>query len=208
MATPATLCPATPGNWRLARGCLFSSIWVAEKPTKAANTSDTVWPLRAANTPALANAPPSAMPGASALTMSQRTVPRWWCARRLDRLVNAIMAMQVAMATLTPASVPTPRWARIMVIKGVIIMPPPMPNRPAMKPAHRPRAASSAISCGSNMGWRTGWRERVRCEKSVCGNHRTGHPKPQFRWARSAPHRVHLTRDDRARGAMFQALAQ
>jgi hypothetical protein len=59
---------------------------------------------------------------------------------------------------------------------------------------------------GIGWGWGLGTRraEREKCLRRPPDRH----PKPQFRWARSAPHRVHLTRDDRARGAMFQALAQ
>jgi hypothetical protein len=63
---------------------LLSSICVAEKATNSANTSASVVPFSSANTPAPDSSPPATMPGASVRTRSQRTAPRWWCARTLE----------------------------------------------------------------------------------------------------------------------------
>ena len=60
-----------------------------------------------------------------------------------------IVAMDVAMAILTARSGATPRWDMMMVMKGTINMPPPMPSKPARKPVPMPRSASSTISRGS-----------------------------------------------------------
>ncbi len=90
------------------------------------------------------------IPGASRFTMSQRTAPRLWCARTLDTEVKMMVAMEVAMAIFTARSAGTPRWPMMIVMNGTIIMPPPMPRRPARKPVPRPSAASSAMSRGSS----------------------------------------------------------
>ncbi|MGE8375059.1 MAG: hypothetical protein ACN6N5_06930, partial [Diaphorobacter nitroreducens] len=44
--------------------------------------------------------------------------------------------------------------------------------------------------------------------KGVCECHRTGILNRGFRWARAARRWVHLTRDDHAHRAMYQARAQ
>ena len=151
MVVPAPIWPAVPGRVRVGLGFLSISICVAEKLTKAANTSASHEPLSIENTPRLASAAPSTMPGARRLTMSQRTAPRWWCARTLEMEVKMMVAMEVAMAILIDRSGATPRPERITVMKGTMIMPPPMPSRPARKPVHRPRATSSAMSRGSRI---------------------------------------------------------
>ena len=94
---------------------------------------------------------PTTMPGARRLTMSQRTAPRLWCARTLERDVKMIVAMDVAMAIFTDRSGETPRLARMMVMNGTISMPPPMPSRPARKPVPTPSTASSTISKDSRI---------------------------------------------------------
>ena len=154
MTPPAPSWPAVPGRVRLGLGFLSLSICVAEKPTKAANSSASHEPLRMANTPRLARAAPRTMPGASLRAMSQRTAPRLWCARTLETEVKMMVAMDVAMAALTARSGAMPRLVRMAVMNGTMIMPPPMPSRPARKPVHRPRAASSTIRSGSSMGKR------------------------------------------------------
>ncbi len=151
MTEPAPSWPAVPGRVRVGLGFLFSSICVAEKPTKAANTMASHAPLSSANTPRLASAAPSTMPGASRWTMSQRTAPRWWCARTLETEVKMMVAMEVAMAILTARSEAMPRALRMALMKGTMIMPPPMPSRPARKPVHRPSTISSVISNGSSI---------------------------------------------------------
>ncbi len=100
-------------------------------------------PLSSANTPRLPAMLPITMPGASRLTMSQRTAPRLWCARTLDTDVKMMVAMEVAIAIFTASSGPRPRWPRIRVMKGTMIIPPPMPSSPARKPVARPSATSS-----------------------------------------------------------------
>ena len=89
------------------------------------------------------------MPGDSRLTMSQRTAPRLWCARTLESEVKMMVAIEVAIAIFTARSDATPRWPRMIVMKGTISMPPPMPSRPARKPVPTPSRASSATSKGS-----------------------------------------------------------
>ena len=81
--------------------------------------------------------------------MSQRTAPRLWCARTLEIEVKMMVAIEVAIAIFTARSAGTPRWPRMIVMKGTISMPPPMPSRPARKPVPTPSTASSAISRGS-----------------------------------------------------------
>ena len=44
------------------------------------------------------------MPGAMRRTMSQRTAPRAWCARRLDSDVKTIVAIEVAIAIFTASA--------------------------------------------------------------------------------------------------------
>lgn len=94
---------------------------------------------------------PTTMPGASRLTISHRTAPRFWCALTLDSEVKMIVAMEVAMAIFTDRSGDTPWFVKMMVMNGTISMPPPIPNKPARKPVPRPSRASSAISRGSNI---------------------------------------------------------
>ncbi|MDT4878681.1 hypothetical protein FQZ97_1142960 [compost metagenome] len=109
--------------------------------------------------------------------MSQRTAPRWWCARTLEMEVKMMVAMEVAMAILIARSGVTPRPERITVMKGTMIMPPPMPSRPARKPVHRPRATSSAMSRGSRiMGKR---RSATGAGGLVEGGRGTGFAGPQ-----------------------------
>ena len=60
-----------------------------------------------------------------------------------------MVAIEVAMAILTARSAGTPRWPRMMVMKGTISMPPPMPSSPARKPVPTPSTASSATSRGA-----------------------------------------------------------
>ena len=152
MISPAANRPISPGTWREAAGFLSINIWVAEKLTKAAKDSASQAPCRTANTATLANAPPNRMPGLSPLTRSQRTLPRLWWARTLEIEVKSMVAMEVAMAILTAKLSPTPRWVNATVMKGTMIMPPPMPSRPARKPVASPSRASSTISKGSSMG--------------------------------------------------------
>ena len=78
---------------------------------------------------------PSTMPGASRLTMSQRTAPRWWCARTLDREVKMMVAIEVAMAIFTARSAETPRWARMIGDEG-----------------HHQHAAANAQQAGQKTG--------------------------------------------------------
>ena len=52
------------------------------------------------------------MPGASRLTMSQRTAPRLWCARTLEIEVKMMVAIEVAIAIFTARSGGTPRCAQ------------------------------------------------------------------------------------------------
>ena len=111
---------------------------------------------------------PITMPGASRLTMSQRTAPRWWCARTLDRDVKMMVAMEVAIAIFTARSAETPRLARMMVMNGTISMPPPMPSRPARKPVPTPSTASSTISSGSRiMGVSEGLRRALHFDQNA-----------------------------------------
>ena len=46
------------------------------------------------------------------------------------------------------------------------------------------------------------------CEQGVCKNHYAVILNQGFRWARATRHWVHLTRDDHASLAMYQARAQ
>ena len=89
------------------------------------------------------------MPGASERTMSQRTAPRLWWARTLESEVNTMVAMDVAMATLTATSACTPRELNMAVRNGTITMPPPMPSNPAKKPEPSPKASNSTTNTGS-----------------------------------------------------------
>ena len=75
---------------------------------------------------------PRTMPGASRLTMSQRTAPAVM-GRTLEMEVKMMVAMEVAIAIFTARSGPR-RVDRMMVMNGTISMPPPMPSRPARKP--------------------------------------------------------------------------
>jgi hypothetical protein len=115
---------------------------------------------------------PMTMPGASRLTMSQRTAPRLWWARTLEMDVKMMVAMEVAIAILTARSGPTPRADMMMVMNGTISMPPPMPSSPARKPVPMPSRASSRMSRGSSVMGGRGLRGRER--KGVCKCHRTG----------------------------------
>ena len=83
--------------------------------------------------------------------MSHRTAPRLWCARTLEIEVKMMVAMEVAMAIFTARPGATPRWARMALMNGTMIMPPPMPSRPARNPVNTPRRASSTISRGSRL---------------------------------------------------------
>ena len=94
--------------------------------------------------------------------MSQRTAPRWWCARTLEMDVNTMVAMDVAMAIFTARSGDTPRADMMSVMNGTISMPPPMPSSPARKPVQSPNATSSTINSGSSSmaapkGKKQGW---------------------------------------------------
>ena len=62
-----------------------------------------------------------------------------------------MVAIEVAMAIFTARSGETPRAVRMMVTKGTISMPPPMPSSPARKPVHRPSNTSSTINSGSRI---------------------------------------------------------
>jgi hypothetical protein len=146
MPLPAAAWLKAPGNCRDGSGFLFSSICVAEKATNSANSTDSVWPLTSANTPAPAARPPSAMPGAMRRTMSQRTAPRRWCARTLDNEVKSTVAIAVAIAIFTDRSSSTPRLDKMIVRNGTMIALPPTPNMPANKPPTVPSASSSAIN--------------------------------------------------------------
>jgi len=103
--------------------------------------------------------------------------------------VKMMVAIEVAMAILMDRSTDTPRWLRMAVMKGTMIMPPPMPNKPAKNPVQRPKRASCAIKTGSII-FVGAW-----IEKGVCECRRTVILNRGFRWARSASLRVHLTRD-------------
>ena len=180
MPPPAPSRPAGPGSWREAAGFLSRNICVAEKNTNTANTSASAAPLSTANTPRLATMAPSTMPGASSLTMSQRTAPFLWCARTLLTEVKMMVAMEVAMAIFTASPGATPRAPRMADRKGTMIMPPPMPSRPARKPVASPSKASSTISMGS-MGMAGGARKDGRRRRPV-GNEMAG--KPLSGWRR------------------------
>ena len=104
MKPPAPSWPAVPGIWRVGAGFLSRNICTAEKLTNRPKKTARKLPLSSANTPRLATKPPSTMPGASLVTMSQRTAPRLWCARTLDTEVNTMVAIDVAMAILTARS--------------------------------------------------------------------------------------------------------
>ena len=100
-----------------------------------------------------------------------------------------MVAIDVAMAIFTARSGDTPRPDRMMVMNGTIIMPPPMPSRPARKPVVSPSRPSSRISESSTfmMGRRRkdnrqpqGWRW-----KKVSAMPPDRHPEPGFRWARA-----------------------
>jgi len=126
---------------------LSRNICVAEKPTNKPKKIANGAPLSMAKTPTLAMALPSTMPGAKPLTKSQRTAPRLWWARTLEMDVKMMVAMEVAIAILTARSALTPLLDKRMVRKGTMIMPPPMPSKPARKPVQMPSVASSRITC-------------------------------------------------------------
>jgi hypothetical protein len=60
--------------------------------------------------------------------------------------VNTMVVMDVAMAILTHKSVLTLCKPMKKVRKGTMIMPPPMPKRPARKPVTNPRQAKAKSS--------------------------------------------------------------
>ena len=150
MVPPAAVAPSGPGISRPGLGLRSISIWVAEKHTNSANSRPSVAPLSSANSPAPDNRPPATMPGASLRTRSQRTAPRWWCARTLATLVNRMVAMAVATAIFSARPGSTPRLLKITLRKGTISMPPPMPSRPARKPVQQPSNSSSSTRVGSS----------------------------------------------------------
>ena len=180
MVPPAASWPAVPGIWRDGAGFLLRSICQAEKPTNRAKNTARNPPLSRANTPRLAARLPSTMPGARRCTRSQRTAPRWWWARTLEREVNTMVAMEVAIAILTARPGSTPCLLRMWVRKGTSTMPPPMPSRPARKPVPRPSRASSAIKSRSmGMGRERGARAWVARRRNRCLQMPPGrHPEP------------------------------
>ena len=152
---PTAVAPRRPGIWRPGLGLRSISIWVAEKPTKTANSTPSAWPLISANRPAPDSRPPATIPGASSCTRSQRTAPRAWWARTLLMEVNRMVAMAVATAIFSARPASTPRLLKITVRKGTISMPPPMPSRPARKPVQQPRSNNSRTSVGSSSAIRS-----------------------------------------------------
>ena len=81
---------------------------------------------------------PTRIPGAIAPTTFHITAPRLWCARTDDNEVNMIVARDVAIATCTICASGIPTDPKSIVRNGVMIMPPPIPNRPARKPVQLP----------------------------------------------------------------------
>ena len=130
-------------------GVTGTNIWVAEKLTNTAKNKASAEPLRTEKTPMLATIDPRTMPGASPLTRSQRIAPRFWWARTLETEVNTMVAIDVAMAILMASSETTPCLERMAVMNGTMIIPPPIPKRPAKKPVASPIRIRVKIREGS-----------------------------------------------------------
>jgi len=81
---------------------------------------------------------PSSTPGAMPRTMSQRTAPCPWWARRLEIDVITIAAIDVPSDRCTRCSWPKPWAANIVVSTGTMMPPPPTPSSPAKKPTKAP----------------------------------------------------------------------
>ena len=197
MGRPAPNRPSAPGRVRVALGLRSSSICVAEKATKMANSKLSALPGTAT---AICEAikEPSTMPGANEAATDHSTAPRAWCARTEEMEVMQMVASDVATAILITCSAGACLASSSQAMAGTMIMPPPMPSNPAKNPVTMPKAASSKIRVGSSgMGW----------GKKVSAAPPDRHPEPGFRWARSDWRWVRLTRDDHARQTMFQARA-
>jgi len=72
------------------------------------------------------------------LTAVQCTLLCETCERMLEKEVNKMVAVEVAKAILCKSGWFMPEAAKIMVMKGTEIRPPPTPNNPAIKPAKQP----------------------------------------------------------------------
>ena len=84
------------------------------------------------------------MPGATEKTTRHRTAPRLLCAYIDERDVKTMVPKDVAMATCTTTLSPIPVYGSKNVKKGVRIIPPPMPSRPAKNPTKTPIARRQA----------------------------------------------------------------
>ena len=123
---------------------------VAEKPTNAANSSAQDLVGNAFASCARRSARPAMMPGASSMTTSQRTAPRWWWVRTDDDRGEADRRergrdrhLHDVLRTACPLLVST------KVMNGTISMPPPTPSSPARKPGERLPAATARGSAAT-----------------------------------------------------------
>ena len=81
---------------------------------------------------------PKIMPGRIPFTADHST---FWCAtceRMLENEVNKIVVVEVARAILCKSGCCIPLAAKMMVMNGTEIRPPPTPKSPAMNPAKQP----------------------------------------------------------------------
>ena len=92
---------------------------------------------------------PAMIPGARPATTGQSTAPCRWCSRADDSAVKMIVAVDVATAMCTTCSAGNAMRVKMIVSIGTIVMPPPMPRRPARKPTTQPSATKPTISRGS-----------------------------------------------------------
>ena len=83
---------------------------------------------------------PMTMPGAIARATRQSTAWCLWWARTLEIDVNTMVAIEVASARCIMCSAGNPLAVNTNTSIGTMIMPPPMPSRPARKPTDSPIA--------------------------------------------------------------------